>query len=449
MLNPSTGFAGLLAQMYAGAKPQFMAQQINPPRMPTTGSTNEGYGPIGEAIGKGASDFVQRAYVDPRIEAEKNKTLMSLDPKAQYEMMTRSYEMYSNLPEEGRAIFDENPNFQATLSKWHTLFPGQAPVTIDASGKPKFVSPAPKTVEELKVKAYNKGTAPEGALFSTETENLGKTGYYKQAGAAEEAQGQYHKVRADLYPSESKAETKLKEAQTAATENKAGFQDPVVARLVAQAAADAARADRQEKTEAARWKRQQDEQAFKEAAAAAKVAADEKKAAEVTKKQELAQSLGAFYKAKAGRENAVSTGVLNRTKALLDDAADLSSLIDTTSHLPESGPTKINLSISMLRDLAHEYEKGLEAGVDPKILQGIRTRAQDIYGHFYYDVGGKPQNALEHPEIGNPKKVKEYMKTFEQQKTTSSLIGNKQYVVPSNIGTLNKLWTKATGYTWQ
>lgn len=302
---------------------------------------------------------------------------------------------------------------------------------------------APKVtpIEQQKGAALEKAPNREELLTAGERENLAKVPYYGAETDKTREETQLFKVRRDLYPKEAQAEIDLKGAQAAASRaqaelstTKAGFQDPVTARIIAQMNAEDERAKRQERAAE-----------IAAAAAAEKQAAVERAAQQKERDTQLRGALTAYHATVAKRKAAVDSGALvNKGQAVLDNANDLLGFINTTKHLEEAGPQQINLSITQLRDLAYTYEQALDEHKDPKYLNALREKAYDIYSQFFYpDPRNKTKtaNALEHPEVGNPKRVKEFMNVFQQERTEKSVWG-KTYKVPSNMGTINKWSTK-------
>lgn len=430
------GFTSDIAAMYANARPQFQAQSPRPGVLPNTGRTNEGYGAIGQAFGKGVSDTVQKGFVDPRVNAMANKAQMDLDPAMQYQMMMKAYDLYAKMPESIREQVKSNPGHQAQLQKWITMFPGQAPIISDPSTGINSFAPPVAPVEQQKGEALQGMEGPQRNKFllSGESESLAKGGYYGAnarlvtEGELPEkiAQARFYNVKSELEPSTVSSENLYRErtgkaaeknAQTAANEvnRKEGLVDPALARMAAEDARRTA----------------------KEASDQAKADAKEKSEKEKAEQKEMAGALTAYSSNVKQRNNALATGKMaDRYQAALDNAVDLTTYLDSTAHLPRAINQQINLATGTLSELAMMYRRAIQEKKDPKVLQALKARAQDIYGRFYY--GTKGQNALESPTM------KKILATFEEQRTTSTL-GGKNVVIPNDTGWFNEKAAQLTG----
>jgi hypothetical protein len=78
---------------------QPQVQQLNPMQ-----STSVGWGPVGEAFGKGAGDYINQTYV----QAEKNKYMQENDPIEIQKRAEKAFALYSNL----------SPAEQTKIDKW-------------------------------------------------------------------------------------------------------------------------------------------------------------------------------------------------------------------------------------------------------------------------------------------------------------------------------------------
>lgn len=106
-----------LAQLLANNK-QANVSQINNPSVSqlgwANGVQNQGYGPVGEAFGKGVGDYVKDTYV----QAKKNEYMQENDPIEIQKRADKFYETYNNLDEKEQDQVDKWLNEDPQGLKW-------------------------------------------------------------------------------------------------------------------------------------------------------------------------------------------------------------------------------------------------------------------------------------------------------------------------------------------
>lgn len=106
-----------LAQLLATNK-QANAASINNPRVDqlgwANGQQNAGYGPVGEAFGKGVGDYVKETYV----QAQKNRYMMENDPIEIEKRAEKFYQTYNNLDTAEQDKVDKWLNEDPQGLKW-------------------------------------------------------------------------------------------------------------------------------------------------------------------------------------------------------------------------------------------------------------------------------------------------------------------------------------------
>jgi len=394
MLQPNNGFATMLANMYSQARPQFQAQQIQPPRMPNTGTMTEGYGPIGEAFGKGAGDFIQKAYVDPKIQAKSNEISMQTDPKTQFDQMKMAYDLYSKMPPETREMVKRQPGHQAKLQTWSAMFKGVAPITVDDTGAYTFAAPV-TPIEQQKAGAVESmpQSQREPLLTGDLAKDVAQTRLFGAQAGSEGAQGDYYKVKTELAPKESEAENALRGAQTEYYKQKPESEaDKLAAASDRQTKALLAQQDAQEKRLDAQAKRDAAQAELKERLATK--AADEKEALANAKSQakEWTESLSAFNSKVKQRQGKVAQGLSDPVSSALEDSTDLETHLNTTAHIERAFPQQVNLARGTILRLSEAYTKALADKKPDKVLDALKQRAYDLYDYFHYTdpKSGKP-----------------------------------------------------------
>lgn len=123
--------AALLSQMYAGARPQFQAQQARPAMLPRSGSVRPGYGSIGEKFGQGIGEGITEAYVKP-LARQKELEMLWNTPQGKKQRVQSIVELYNKMPTDLRDRYVRTQSVQQTLG---SLAPdAEGLITPDAEG---------------------------------------------------------------------------------------------------------------------------------------------------------------------------------------------------------------------------------------------------------------------------------------------------------------------------
>jgi len=456
--------------MYAN-RPQFTAPPQRSGYIPIQlGTTDRGWGPVGEALGKGLGDFVQKSYLDPLAEAKKNTLRMESDPAVQHDMMMKAYQLFSDptMPQSLRDNIAQNPGFQSRLSKWQGMFAGMAPIIQDPTTGALSFAPRVGTLEQQKAGAIAEGTGatqsgPEELgeagrdvssstmpstrqlLFSKELEDLAKTDYYKE--------------HAKVLPSEAVKNEAMAGKTIAETAQVKPLAESQIALQTAQGESLTTRAEKTESPE---------EKAQRELARANTLEAnklklewtrqDAKDARTLRDSQdkEMRDAETALRKALRDRTQAISTGkAVDSIKGAVRDVYSIVDFLDQTGHLPfyeevadaktsktvvrmsHYGMKQVNYAHNAIDRLARSFELAVKARESDELLESIRSTAEAIYDRFNVKRGERSTNLLDDVPT---------LKAMDKIRRPITLrTGTKDVIIPNDMGSINRWLTEKTG----
>uniref|UniRef100_A0A6M3IPY0 Uncharacterized protein n=1 Tax=viral metagenome TaxID=1070528 RepID=A0A6M3IPY0_9ZZZZ len=457
-------YSSSLANMYTNARPQFQMQQIRPPQMPNTGTYEEGYGRVGEALGKGIGDSIQKAYIDPRIQAKQNQYLMENDPASQLQQMNQARELFNSMPSDLRERVKKNPGFQAKLTKWRTQFPAQAAIYADDSGALTFATKA-QTATQMRDEAL--GVMPPEKrgqmLFAGEEQKIeqAKTSKTERQRYEEDmllnplrrdklvAEEKLARTKEGRVVPESEAEVKYRKETGEAAKLRAEKEETPEQRRQRDLDAVEARERIAEQGATARFR-----EALAKGDAAAKkegikAAAASRRDAIKQQNTEMIKAEGDLRKARTARYQAITTNkAIDSIKGTVADAQLISDFIMSTGHLPffeereegtvaisAYGTKQINYAHIAIDNLAAAYDRAIADRSPDRVLDAIRREAESIYAHFQRNDGG-----------GNLLDDAKTLKSMEKIRAPVTIkSGDKDLVIPSDMGTINRFLTEQTG----
>lgn len=189
----------MYAQQIARARQEFPQTGQRPLNAgPQTETRREGPGgAFGAGFAEGASDFIQRGFIDPRVEAAANEYKMLNDPKFISDAAEKAWTIYQDMPDDLKERFTADPNFQGRVKTWVQRAPHiQNLFTQDPNGNYRFT-----TSEKMRL----------------EREEASAKGEYYRSGAIE------NRAKANLYGTQASVYKELKgataKAETEATKS--------------------------------------------------------------------------------------------------------------------------------------------------------------------------------------------------------------------------------------
>lgn len=203
-----------LAQIIAQARPQAMRLGGPGQVLPPTGTTDQGYGPIGQAFGQGAGDFLKNTLVK---QAEDTYNLEN-NPVELEKRAHLSWKMYQDMAPEERANYMATVQTDPKAMKLFSKFQKAAPYLFqkdETTGNMRF-SQQPYTKDQLVQQEL-------AAMAKAGGGKLAETLFSKER--LEGAQAEHARVTAQEEPKR----TAVQERQVGASERQAGAAEREVA----------------------------------------------------------------------------------------------------------------------------------------------------------------------------------------------------------------------------